>query len=54
MMLTGDNEKTAAAIGKEAGVDEVRAAMRPEDKAAFVKSLSKVFWGNYMEIRKFF
>ena len=32
-MLTGDNEKTAAAIGKKAGVDEVLAGVLPDGKA---------------------
>ena len=29
-MLTGDNEKTANAIGKQAGVDQVIAGVMPE------------------------
>jgi Cd2+/Zn2+-exporting ATPase len=33
VMLTGDNEKVAGAIGREVGVDEVRAGLLPEDKA---------------------
>lgn len=32
-MLTGDNEKTAAAVGKKAGVDEVLAGVLPDGKA---------------------
>lgn len=32
-MLTGDNEKTAAAVGKRAGVDEVLAGVLPDGKA---------------------
>lgn len=31
-MLTGDNEKTANAIGREAGVDEVIAGVLPDGK----------------------
>ncbi|HHJ39656.1 MAG TPA: copper-translocating P-type ATPase [Methylothermaceae bacterium] len=38
-MVTGDNEKTARAIAKEAGIDEVRAQVLPEDKAKVVKEL---------------
>ncbi len=33
VMLTGDEERTARAIASEAGVDEVRAGLKPEDKA---------------------
>ncbi|QEL54392.1 heavy metal translocating P-type ATPase [Chromobacterium paludis] len=39
MMLTGDDEATARGIAAEAGVDEWRAGMRPQDKAAVVKEL---------------
>lgn len=38
-MLTGDNERTARAIGREAGVDEVRAELLPEDKVAAVQDM---------------
>ena len=41
MMLTGDNERTAAAIGKEAGVDEVIAGVLPDGKADVIKKLQK-------------
>ena len=41
VMITGDNEKTASAIGKEAGVDEVYASVRPEGKEEIVRSLSE-------------
>lgn len=41
VMLTGDNEKTAKAIGREAGVDEVVAGLKPEDKAAAIARLKK-------------
>jgi len=37
VMLTGDNEKTARAVGRAAGVDEVIAGVLPEEKAAKVK-----------------
>ena len=32
VMLTGDNERTAKAIGKQAGVDHVIAGVLPEGK----------------------
>ncbi len=37
VMLTGDSERTAAAIAAEVGVDEYRAEILPEDKAHFVE-----------------
>lgn len=39
VMLTGDNETTAKAIGKKAGVDEVIAGVLPEGKEAVIRSL---------------
>lgn len=41
VMLTGDNEKTAAIIGKEAGVDEVIAGVLPDGKENVVRELMK-------------
>ena len=38
VMLTGDNEKTAKAIGTQAGVDEVIAGVLPDGKASVVES----------------
>ncbi|WP_031207764.1 heavy metal translocating P-type ATPase [Microbacterium maritypicum] len=40
-MLTGDNARTAAALATQAGISDVRAELRPEDKAAAVTELSK-------------
>lgn len=39
VMLTGDNARTAAAIGHAAGIDDVRAELLPEDKARIVTEL---------------
>ncbi len=41
VMLTGDNERTARAIGKEAGVDEVIAGVLPDGKEAVIRRLKK-------------
>lgn len=41
IMLTGDNEKTAKAIGKKAGVDEVIAGVLPDGKDEVIRSLQK-------------
>lgn len=38
VMLTGDSERTAAAIAAQVGVDEYRAEVLPEDKADFVQA----------------
>ncbi len=40
-MLTGDNKKTARAIAKEAGVDEILAEVLPEGKSEEIKKLQK-------------
>jgi Zn2+/Cd2+-exporting ATPase len=40
VMLTGDREATAQAIGRQLGVDQVYADLLPEDKVAIVKQLS--------------
>ena len=41
VMLTGDNEKTAAAIAREAGVDEVAAGVKPDGKDAVIALLKE-------------
>ncbi|WP_346057227.1 cation-translocating P-type ATPase [Leucobacter alluvii] len=40
-MLTGDNARTARALAAQAGIKDVRAELRPEDKAAAIGELSK-------------
>ncbi len=39
VMLTGDNERTAKAIGKQAGVDEVIAGVLPDGKESVIREL---------------
>ena len=41
IMLTGDNERTAKAIGKTAGVNEVIAGVLPDGKEAVIRSLKE-------------
>ena len=41
VMLTGDNEKTAKAIGAQAGVDEVIAGVLPDGKESVIRQLKK-------------
>ena len=48
VMLTGDNEVTARAVGEAAGVDEVRAELLPEEKAETVAALDEEFGGVMM------
>ena len=41
IMLTGDNEKTASVIGKQAGVDKIIAGVLPDEKAKVIRELKK-------------
>ncbi|HIR14865.1 MAG TPA: heavy metal translocating P-type ATPase [Candidatus Choladousia intestinavium] len=41
VMLTGDNERTARAIGKQAGVDQVIAGVLPDGKESVIRSLKE-------------
>lgn len=47
-MLTGDNEKTAAVIAENIGVDEVRAGLLPQDKAAVTAQFHEIYGINAM------
>jgi len=40
-MLTGDNVATAASIAREAGIDDVRGNLLPEDKLAAIEDLQR-------------
>jgi Cd2+/Zn2+-exporting ATPase len=39
LMVTGDNRETAEVVGRQAGVDEVRAELLPQDKVAVIAQL---------------
>ena len=41
VMLTGDNARTAAAVAETAGIDEVRADLKPGDKEGLIRELKK-------------
>ncbi len=41
VMLTGDNERTARAIGRQAGVDEVIAGVLPDGKESVIRTLKQ-------------
>ena len=42
VMLTGDNERTARSIGRQAGVDQVIAGVLPEGKESVIRQLKKL------------
>jgi P-type Cu+ transporter len=39
VMLTGDNERAAAAVAARAGLEEFRAGVKPEDKLTYIREL---------------
>ena len=41
VMLSGDNEKTAASVGRKLGIDAVHANVNPEDKYRFIEEIKK-------------
>lgn len=43
IMLTGDEQKTAAYIAEQIGIDEVRANLLPQDKASIIKELHREY-----------
>ncbi|SEM75213.1 Cd2+/Zn2+-exporting ATPase [Mesobacillus persicus] len=43
IMLTGDNSRTAHAIGKQVGVTDIKAELLPHDKLNYIKDLRKEF-----------
>lgn len=43
IMLTGDNEGTAKAIGQKAGVNEVKANLLPQEKLSYIKELRATY-----------
>ncbi|HYK74445.1 MAG TPA: HAD-IC family P-type ATPase, partial [Pseudoneobacillus sp.] len=43
LMLTGDNEKTAQAIGRKLGVTDIQANLLPEEKLYYIKRMGKEF-----------
>ncbi len=40
-MLSGDHPRTAQAIARELGIDDVRAGLKPEDKVAAIRELER-------------
>jgi len=45
VMLTGDNERTAAAVARRVGIDRVHAGLLPEEKVEAVAALTEAFDG---------
>ena len=48
VMLTGDNQATAEAIGREAGLTDIRGNLLPEDKLAAIQALQKQYGATAM------
>jgi Cu+-exporting ATPase len=46
VMLTGDNERTARAVARELGIEEVRSEVLPEDKADVIEEIQSNSRGN--------
>ena len=42
VMLTGDNQRSALAVGRECGIDEICAHLLPEDKERIIREYSKL------------
>ena len=47
VMLTGDNQRTAEAIGRQAGVDQVIAGVLPDGKESVIRSLQSHGQGSH-------
>ncbi|WP_207308972.1 copper-translocating P-type ATPase [Marinobacter salicampi] len=47
VMITGDNERSALAVAREVGIDEVRAGVLPEGKVDAIRELQKAY-GNHV------
>ena len=48
VMLTGDNQTTAEAIGREAGLTDIRGNLLPEDKLAAIQAMQKQYGATAM------
>ena len=48
VLLTGDNQRTAQAIGRAVGVDEIRAGLMPQDKVEAVEQVLKDYGSTVM------